>query len=258
MSSIPRLYVESDLSAGAAFDLEEGQAKYVARVMRLGVGDVVRVFNGRAGEWRCTIDAVTGKRVSVVPEEQMRAQTEPPLTAPRLLFAPLKKSQTDFVVEKVTELGVSQICPVMTARTQARNVRIDRLSKIALEAAEQTERMDVPDVLDVVGLEAALGALSPEVAVIFCDEAGNDADLPWGGQAGRAKPMVEVARDLETTAVAILIGPEGGFSPEEQAALRQRSGVHAVSLGPRILRAETAAVAALTLWQAIRGDWLAK
>lgn len=257
MSSIPRLYVESDLSAGAAFDLEEGQAKYVARVMRLGVGDAVRVFNGRDGEWRCMIDAVTGKRVSVAPNMQMRAQTERPLTAPRLLFAPLKKTQTDFVVEKATELGVSQICPVMTERTQARNLRIDRLSKIALEAAEQTERMDVPDVLEAAGLEAALSALGPDVAIIFCDEAGNDADQPWGGQAGRAKPMADVARGLETTAVAILIGPEGGFSPAEQAALRQRAGVHAVSLGPRILRAETAAIAALTLWQAERGDWSA-
>lgn len=256
MSSIPRLYVESDLSAGTAFALEEGQAKYVARVMRLGVGDAVRVFNGRDGEWRCTIDGVTGKRVSVAPETQMREQAERAPTAPRLLFAPLKKTQTDFVVEKATELGVCQICPVITDRTQTRTVRIDRLSKIALEAAEQTERLDLPEIAEATGLETALVALGPDIAVIFCDEAGNDADQPWGGQAGRAKPMAEVARGLETKAVAILIGPEGGFSPEEQSALRQRAGVRAVSLGPRILRAETAAIAALTVWQAVCGDWL--
>lgn len=255
MSSAPRLYVQNELSEGTAFALDEAQGKYIARVMRLGPGDTVRVFNGRDGEWVCTIDELTGKTVRLLPTEQTRPQGDLPERAPSLLFAPLKKSQTNFVVEKATELGVREICPVITARTQTRTVRTDRLSKIALEAAEQTERMDVPRVLEAVALERALEALEPEVAVLFCDEAGNDATQPWGGPSGRAEPMSEIVTALDASGVAILIGPEGGFSPDEQAMLRTYEGVHAVSLGPRILRAETAAIAALTLWQAICGDW---
>lgn len=255
MSSAPRLYVETDLSQGSEFALDDGQSKYIARVMRLGVGDGVRVFNGRDGEWRCAIAETSGKTVRVRPEEMTRKQDDGDDAGPILLFAPLKKTQTDFVVEKATELGVSALHPVITERTQTRNVRTDRLSKIALEAAEQTERMDVPRVAEPVELMRAIENLDSEPPVIFCDEAGNDANKPWGGQSGRAAPMRDAVAPLAGGPIAILIGPEGGFSPAEQGSLRGRQNVLPVSLGPRILRAETAAISALTIWQALKGDW---
>lgn len=255
MSSMPRLFVNSDLVAGEAFALDEGQANYLTRVMRLGVGDAARVFNGRHGEWRAEISKVEGRRAELTPAEPLRqqaAQGGAPLT---LLFAPVKKSETDFIVEKATELGAARIQPVITERTQARTVRLDRFQKIALEAAEQTERLDLPDVADAISLDAALAALPSGTALVFCDEAGDEADAPWGGQAGRARPMADVLPGIKGRPAAILIGPEGGFSPAERNFLRARADTYPVSLGPRILRAETAAVAAMTLWQAMCGDW---
>lgn len=255
MSSMPRLFVNSDLVEGTPFELDEEQAKYLTRVMRLSVGDAARVFNGRDGEWRAEISTVAGRRAEMIPSEQLREQPiqgSAPLT---LLFAPVKKSETDFIVEKATELGAGFIQPVITERTQSRTVRLDRFEKIALEAAEQTERLDVPLLADALGLDAALEALPPGTALIFCDEAGDEADAPWGGQSGRALPMAQVLEGLKGQAAAILIGPEGGFSPAERGFLRAREGTYPVSLGPRILRAETAAVAAMTLWQALCGDW---
>ncbi|MBU2083914.1 MAG: 16S rRNA (uracil(1498)-N(3))-methyltransferase [Alphaproteobacteria bacterium] len=255
MSSIPRLFVNSDLVAGTAFALDEEQAKYLTRVMRLGLGDGARVFNGRDGEWRAEISEITGRRAEVTPVEQLREQPSQGAAPLTLLFAPVKKSETDFIVEKATELGAGFIQPVITERTQSRTVRLDRFEKIALEAAEQTERLDLPLLADALGLDAALAALPEGTALIFCDEAGDEADAPWGGQTGRAQPMADVVAGMKGQSAAILIGPEGGFSPAERGFLRAREGTHPVSLGPRILRAETAAVAAMTLWQAICGDW---
>ena len=255
MSSMPRLFVNSDLVVGTPFDLNEEQSKYLTRVMRLGVGDAARVFNGRDGEWRAEISAVAGRRAEMTPSEQLREQPTQVAAALTLLFAPVKKSETDFIVEKATELGAGFIQPVITERTQSRTVRLDRFEKIALEASEQTERLDLPLLADALGLDAALEALPPGMALIFCDEAGDEADAPWGGQSGRARPMADVLEGLNGHAAAILIGPEGGFSPAERGFLRAREGTHPVSLGPRILRAETAAVAAMALWQAMCGDW---
>ena len=257
MSSMPRLFVNAGLVAGEPFALDEAQANYLTRVMRLGTGDAARVFNGRDGEWRARISKAEGRRAEMTPVERLREQTGQggaPLT---LLFAPVKKSETDFIVEKATELGAAAIRPVITERTQTRTVRLDRFLKIALEAAEQTERLDLPDVADAVSLDTALAALPEGTVLIFCDEAGNDADAPWGGQAGRARPMAEMLPGIKGRSAAILIGPEGGFSPDERSHLRARADTYPVSLGPRILRAETAAVAAMTLWQAICGDWAA-
>tara|TARA_R110002094_G_scaffold93678_1_gene95026 strand:+ start:1196 stop:1972 length:777 start_codon:yes stop_codon:yes gene_type:complete len=255
MSSMPRLFVNSDLVAGAPFALDEDQSKYLTRVMRLGSGDPVRVFNGRDGEWRAEISKVESRRADLTPIDQLRSQTRPGGAALTLLFAPVKKSETDFIVEKATELGVARVQPVITERTQTRTVRLDRFQKIALEAAEQTERLDLPDVSDAVSLDAALAALPAGTAVIFCDEAGDEADAPWGGQAGRARPMADVLPEIKDRPAAILIGPEGGFSGVERNFLRGRAETYPVSLGPRILRAETAAVSAMTLWQALCGDW---
>ncbi|MEL7129078.1 MAG: 16S rRNA (uracil(1498)-N(3))-methyltransferase [Pseudomonadota bacterium] len=255
MSTLPRLFVKNDLTAGIGFALPENQAHYLARVMRLGGGDEARVFNGRDGEWRVTL-CVNGRRVDASPTEQLRPQPALHAPGPEFLFAPLKKTRTDFAVEKATELGVSTIRPVLTARTQTQRVKTDRLTALAMEAAEQTERMDLPEVCELIPLHKALSEWDPSCPLIFCDEAVNDPEQPWGGENGRAKPMVEAIgglnRDLRG---GILIGPEGGFSQEERRDLRARPYVVPVSLGPRILRAETAAISALTIWQTVLGDW---
>ncbi len=242
MPTKPRLFVSADLSAGRAVALDEEQSNYLLRVLRLETGGEVRLFNGRDGEWDAAISAA-GKKADVTPVSQLRVQ--PPLATPAmtLLFAPVKKDETDLIIEKATELGAVRIQPVLTRRTQTRTVRLDRFRKVALEAAEQTERLDLPEIDDVTTLDAALAALPAGTALLFCDE------------AGRAAPMRIVLESLSGRDAAILIGPEGGFTVEERAFLRGRAGTHAVSLGPRILRAETAAIAAMALWQAVCGDW---
>ncbi|KJS27093.1 MAG: 16S rRNA methyltransferase [Hyphomonadaceae bacterium BRH_c29] len=255
MSSTPRLFVTEDIFEGKTIALDEGQSNYLLRVLRLGAGAPVRVFNGRHGEWDCEIGPVQGKRASLEPVKQMRAQPELPASAPILLFAPVKKAETDFIVEKATELGAARICPILTEWTQTRTVRLDRFNKIVLEASEQTERLDLPQVEDLQPLATALEALPGGTVVIYCDEAGDDMDAPWGGDTGRAGPIADVLATLGDVPVAILIGPEGGFTPDERACLRGRDDTRPVSLGPRILRAETAAVAALSVWQALKGDW---
>jgi 16S rRNA (uracil1498-N3)-methyltransferase len=243
MPTTPRLFVSADLSAGRAVPLDEEQSNYLLRVLRLGPGGQVRLFNGRHGEWDAAISAATGKKAEVSPAALRRPQPPPASPAMTLLFAPVKKDQTDLIVEKATELGAVRIVPVLTQRTQTRTVRLDRLRKIALEAAEQTERLDLPQIADVASLDAALAALPAGTALIFCDEAGD------------ARPATALMSDLKGRDAALLIGPEGGFTLEERAFLRSRPGTHPVSLGPRILRAETAAVAAMALWQATCGDW---
>jgi 16S rRNA (uracil1498-N3)-methyltransferase len=254
MPTTPRLFVSADLSAGCAVALDEEQSNYLLRVLRLATGDEVRLFNGRHGEWDAAISS-SGKKAEVSPTSQRRLQPPPARPALTLLFAPVKKDETDLIVEKATELGVVRVQPVLTHRTQTRTVRLDRFRKIALEAAEQTERLDLPDVADAVSLDAALAALPAGTALIFCDEAGDEPGVPWGGETGRAGPIRAVLEGLKGRDAALLIGPEGGFTGEERAWLRGRAGTFAVSLGPRILRAETAAVAAMALWQAVCGDW---
>jgi 16S rRNA (uracil1498-N3)-methyltransferase len=244
MPTTPRLFVSADLSAGRAVPLDEEQSNYLLRVLRLGPGGEVRLFNGRHGEWDAAISAATGRKAEVSPVALRRPQPPPASPAMTLLFAPVKKDQTDLIVEKSTELGAVRIVPVLTQRTQTRTVRLDRFRKIALEAAEQTERLDLPEIADVASLDAALAALPSGTALIFCDEAGD------------ARPAAALMADLKGRDAALLIGPEGGFTPEERAFLRARPGTHPVSLGPRILRAETAAIAAMSLWQATCGDWV--
>ena len=235
-----RLHVPQPLSAGAAVLPTLDQSRYLTQVMRLKAGDALLVFNGVDGEWRCTIAEVLKKGVVLRAEEQARAQTTVPDV--HLLIAVVKKAALEFAVEKATELGAARIGLVTTRRTQGDRVRMDRLEAIAVESAEQTGRLDVPQIDLPVKLEALLDGWDGSRRLMFCDETGG-------------APAMAALADAGGGSWAILIGPEGGFAPEERARLRALPFTTAVSLGPRVLRADTAATAALTLWQAAVGDW---
>jgi len=414
--NIPRLYLDQPLQEGGELRLGKDDTHYLVTVMRRAAGDPVRVFNARDGEWRAEVAEASRKAALLTLGPRLRAAQDVPDLD--LLFAPVKKARTDFIVEKATELGVRRIRPVMTRFTQAERVRTDRFQALAKEAAEQTERLDIPEIFEAEALDRVLDGWDESRTLIYCDEAGDNPDAPWGGATGRAGPALEVFRSLRQAAgdeigtplppptgegrgggrplsetrtlaqakrlrerpteaehelwailkqlkkpglhfrrqvavgpyiadfaclsarlvveadggghgsesdhrrdrwfeengyrvirfwnneisdnpegvaerigselevhptptlpsrggsqdgvslppptgegrgggpkAAILIGPEGGFSPEERERLRSLSFVRAISLGPRILRADTAAVAALTLWQAVCGDW---
>ena len=244
----PRLFTGEALT-GAPVPLTKDQAHYLGTVLRLGPGADLLLFNGRDGEWSARVGDLTRKGGHAELAGRTREQAAgPELT---LLFAPLKKGPTDLVIRTGTELGVRRFVPVLTERTQAERVKTERLGLIATEAAEQCERLDVPKVSDPVRLGDALAEAG---RVMFCDEAGDDPDQRWGGGAGRGRPALAALRDAEPGPWSVLIGPEGGFAPAERDALRACPGTLAVGLGPRILKAETAAIAALTLWQASLGD----
>ncbi len=235
-----RLHVKAALAAGSPVAPTLDQSRYLTQVMRLKLGDELLVFNGRDGEWRCTIAEVLKKGVILRAEEQVRPQTLGPDL--ELIVAVVKKARVETIVEKAAELGARRVRLVLTKRTNADRIRLDRLDAIAEEAAEQTGRMDVPPVDDPVKLDALLDGWEAGRRLMFCDETG-------GAPAGSA------LRDAGEGPWSILIGPEGGFSPEEGERLRSLPFTTAVSLGPRILRADTAAIAAMTLWQAAVGDW---
>lgn len=240
------------LAAGAEIALEEGQARHVGTVLRLDAGDVVRAFNARDGEWRARVSAKSKRGMSVRVEEKLRE----PRVVPDLdlLFAPVKRHATDLIVEKATELGVRRLRPVITQRTITDTVRVDRLQAIAREAAEQTERFDAPEIAEPVSLLRVLDGWDVSRPLIFADEAGDDDNAAWGGARGRGKPLLGSVPPPPGR-LALLIGPEGGFTPEERRLLRSLSHVIPASLGPRILRAETAVIAALSVIQAAWGDW---
>jgi 16S rRNA (uracil1498-N3)-methyltransferase len=235
-----RLHVTSSLSVGGAVAPTLDQSRYLTQVMRLKAGDDLLVFNGRDGEWRASIAEVLKKGVILRAEEQVRPQTYGPDL--ELIVAVVKKARVETIVEKAAELGARRVRLVLTKRTNADRIRLDRLDAIAEEAAEQTGRMDVPAVDDPVKLDALLDSWQADRRLMFCDETGGAPAIAALGAAG-AGPW------------SILIGPEGGFSPEERERLRALPFTTAVSLGPRILRADTAAIAAMTLWQAAVGDW---
>jgi 16S rRNA (uracil1498-N3)-methyltransferase len=249
----PRLLIESALTVGASLALDEAQARHVGTVLRLEVGDTLRVFNASDGEWRARVSAKSKRGMNVTVENLLReARTVPDLD---LLFAPVKRHATDLIVEKATELGVRRIRPVITQRTIAETVRLDRLQSIAREAAEQTERFDAPELLEPLSLAKVLDGWDAARRLIYADEAGDDADAPWGGDGGRAQNIADALKSVSATKLALLIGPEGGFTAEERRLLRMQPFVVPVSLGPRILRAETAVIAALSVIQAAWGDW---
>jgi 16S rRNA (uracil1498-N3)-methyltransferase len=249
----PRLMMNGDLAAGAILTLDEAQARHAGTVLRLDVGDSLRLFNARDGEWRARVAEKTKRGMSVGVSEFIR----PPRACPDLdlLFAPVKRHATDLIVEKATELGVSRILPVTTQRTIAETVRVDRLTLIARDAAQQTERFDAPEIYEAQSLARALDGWDDARPLIYADEAGDDGSAPWGGEAGRARPIGEALADFTPAQLALLIGPEGGFTSEERRMLRGLAYVVPVSLGPRILRAETAVIAALSVVQSHWGDW---
>jgi 16S rRNA (uracil1498-N3)-methyltransferase len=256
----PRLLIDEDLRAGAEIALDEAQARHVGTVLRLDVGDTLRPFNARDGEWRAKIGAKSKRGMSIRVETLLReARAAPDLD---LLFAPVKRHATDLIVEKATELGVRRIRPVITQRTIAETVRADRLHAIAREAAEQTERFDAPEICEALTLAKALDGWDAARPLIYADESGDESDKAWGGEQGRARPIGE-ALDSWTAGggasgprmLALLVGPVGGFTPEERRMLRTIPHVIPVSLGPRILRAETAVIAALSVIQSAWGDW---
>lgn len=233
--SLPRLFVRAPLGEGASVALDAAPANYLGNVLRLGPGGEVLLFDGASGEWLARIVEAGKKRMLLTVERQSRPLEQvPDLT---LAFAPVKRAQTDWLVEKATELGVRHLQPVMTRRTVAERVKLERLESIAIEAAEQCGRTLLPTLAEPIALAAFLTALDRRL--YFADETG-------GAPAAEA---------MTPGPAAILIGPEGGFTPEERALVRAHPRAVAISLGPRILRAETAAVAALTAYMALAGDW---
>ena len=233
-----RLFVPDALAREGLIRPVTEQAHYLLNVMRQGQGDAILVFNGRDGEWRASLTEVT-KRNCVLRLDEM---TRPQATGPDLdlIVALVKRARLETIVEKAAELGARRVRLVVTRFTGADHTNVARLQAIATEAAEQTGRLDVPEVVAPVKLDRLLDAWSDDRRLVFCDEAGD------------AKPIIHALRD--PAPVAVLIGPEGGFAPEERERLRGLPFVVPVSLGPRILRADTAAISALTLVQAAIGD----
>ncbi len=235
-----RLYVTGDLGANMAVALNEEQAHYLLHVLRARTGKRVLLFNGRDGEWLAEI-AEAGKRGVIA---ACLKQTQPQAGVPDiwLVFAPVKKTPSDYLVQKAAELGVSCLLPVFTRRTIVSRTNEERMMANAKEAAEQSARLSVPEIRKGVALDRLLGSWPKERRLFFCDEGGD------------AKPLADVARGTGGPA-AILTGPEGGFDPAEREMLRALSFVTPVTLGPRILRADTAALAALAIWQSVAGDF---
>ena len=236
-----RLYVPHDLMPGAELALDHGQSHYLTSVMRQGVGDEVALFNGRDGEWRAAITVVTKRAVGLRAVAQERPQAFGPDLD--LVIALVKRGRLETIVEKAAELGARRVRPVLTERTNADRARVERLTAIATEAAEQTGRLDTPQVCEPVKLAKLVKDWEPGRRLLFCDEAGD------------AAPILQALNGQPAGPWAILIGPEGGFSPTERQMLRALPFATPASLGPRILRADTAAISALTLWQAALGDW---
>ena len=237
----PRLYIARRLAAGGEVDLEAGQAHHLRSVLRLGEGAPVAAFNAADGEWLCCITTAGKSAVRLSIERQLR---EPePETDLWLLFAPVKRARVDWLIEKATELGVSAFLPVWTARTQVERVNLERLQAHAVAAAEQSERLSLPELRAPQRLERVLADWPAGRPILLCDESGN------------GEPIAEAAARVPPGPAAILIGPEGGFDETELDAIGKLSFVTRIGLGPRVLRAETAALAAVAVFQAAAGDW---
>jgi 16S rRNA (uracil1498-N3)-methyltransferase len=234
-SSLPRLFVEQPLSQGASLTLEGAPANYLGNVLRLGPGAEVKLFDDDTGEWLAQIAEAGKKRIALTVTRHLRPRE--PVPDLWLLFAPIKRGRIDWLVEKATELGVARLVPVLTRRTVVDRLNLDRLRAHIVEAAEQCERTALAELAEPQKLGGLLAAWPAERILYFADENGGEPFRPTAGPA------------------AILIGPEGGFTEEERAAIRGLEQASPISLGPRILRADTAALAAVALWMGAAGDW---
>lgn len=238
-----RLYVDAPLAPGVKITASNAQTHYLVHVMRARAGASVLLFNGRDGEWRAQIAELTKKDLTLICERMTEPQAETPDIW--LAFAPIKKTPADYVAQKATELGVGALMPVITRRTVVRRVNMERMQANAVEAAEQSGRLSVPELREPVSLGLLLQGWPASRRLVFCDEAG-DA-LPIADALTRAREPA--------SPWGVLTGPEGGFDPDERKLIRSCSFVLPVTLGPRIVRADTAALAALAVWQALVGDW---
>ena len=250
----PRVYLDAPLAAGREVPLDRDQANYLRNVLRLKAGDSVLLFNGRDGEWRASL-AGTAKRAAAVVEERAREQTQ--ALDLHFLFAPLKHARLDYMVQKAVELGVSKLQPVLTRHTQVTRVNLERMRANAIEAAQQCGILTLAEVAEPVEFRKVAGPADADRLLVFCDEDAEVQDPVAALAAARPTVSALLPADAARAAppLAVLIGPEGGFDEKEREMLRNRPNVVNISLGPRILRADTAAVAALALVQAVLGDW---
>ncbi len=250
----PRIYLDRPLAAGQAVPLNRDQANYLLNVLRLSSGDGVLLFNGRDGEWRAVLASAGKKTLAAEVQDQSREQPQP--ADLHFLFAPLKHARLDYTVQKAVELGVSRIQPVMTKHTQVSRLNLDRMQANAIEAAQQCGVLAVPEIADAVPFKSIVSGDSGRL-LVFCDEDAEVKDPVAALAAARPQPSALLPAGVTDAAqpIAVLIGPEGGFAEEEREMLLKRPNVVRLSLGPLILRADTAAVAALTLVQAVLGDW---
>lgn len=237
----PRLFVDAPLVAGQAVPLERNQSNYLGNVLRLAAGDTILVFNGRDGEWQAEI-AGRKRPDALVPKASTRPQDRLPDIA--YVFAPLKHARLDYMVQKAIEMGASKLEPVLTRHTQVSRVNTERMRANVIEAAEQCGILSLAEVAEPVTLDRYLGQRGPSRLLVFCDEA-----------AETANPVQALQQAAGVDGIDILIGPEGGFAEEERALLLRQPKTLRLSLGPRILRADTAGVAALALVQTALGDW---
>ncbi len=236
-----RLFVNQPLTAGGSVEADSDQYNYLANVLRMAEGADLLVFNGRDGEWKATLSYPTRKKILLTTTERTREQPETPDL--HYLFAPLKTGRMDYLVQKAVEMGAGVLQPVMTQHVQGKITNLDKLRANVTEAAEQCGILAVPQVLEPVKLKDLLERWDVSRRIIYCDE----------GDEGQ-NPLPILSRVVEKQ-IALLVGPEGGFSDEERQLLRDHPAVTPIPLGPRILRADTAAVAALAVVQAILGDW---
>ena len=239
----PRIYIDAPLAAGAEVPLDRDQTNHLCNVLRLSAGDAVLLFNGRDGEWGAELTGA-GKRAAAKVDRLLRPQ--PPWADLDFLFAPLKHARLDYMVQKAVELGVTRLRPVLTQHTQVARLNLERMRANVIEAAQQCGVLAIAEVAEPVPLTSVITA-DPDRLLIFCDEDADVADPVAALSDARRQPLP----------LAVLIGPEGGFSEAERAMLMRRPNIVRLSLGPLILRADTAAVAALTLTQAVLGNWRA-
>jgi 16S rRNA (uracil1498-N3)-methyltransferase len=250
-----RVFLEAPLAAGQTVSFDRAQVNYLVNVLRLKHGDALLLFNGRNGEWGARLAGVGKRTLTAVVDECRREQPRP--TDLHFLFAPLKHARLDYLVQKAVEMGVSRLQPVLTRHTQVARVNLDRMRANAIEAAQQCGILVLTDVAEPVAFKSAIAAVDADRILVFCDEDAEVKDPVAALAAARQsdKALLPAAAARAGRPLAVLIGPEGGFAEEERAALLKRPNVVRIALGPRVLRADTAAVAVLALVQAVLGDW---